>query len=108
MLKRSERLARARDIEAVQRSGQTKRNAFFVVRYLIRPRSKLSRATVIVSKRVSKQAVVRNRLKRQVRALLSSPLRSQRVPMDVTVTIRSVALGKTSRELQKALYELFA
>ena len=50
----------------VYRSGQTIRGQAFSLKYLINPKRKTYRLAVVVSKKVSKSAVVRNRIRRRL------------------------------------------
>lgn len=65
MLKKENRLAKAADIQKIFARGRTFFNSFFTVKFL--PGLKEKRFTVVVSTKVYKNAVSRNRLKRIVR-----------------------------------------
>ncbi|MDR3642794.1 MAG: ribonuclease P protein component [Candidatus Doudnabacteria bacterium] len=68
MLKKVNRLAKAKDIFATLGRGRTFFNPYFSVKFL--RRSGASRFTVVVSTKVYKSAVKRNRLKRVAREFL--------------------------------------
>jgi len=72
MLKRANRLAKSKDIASAFARGRTFFNPFFSIRFLSRPGEK--RFTVVVSTKVYKRAVARNRLKRLVREYLRKNL----------------------------------
>lgn len=65
MLKKVNRLAKAKEIEAAFARGRTFFNPFFTVKFLGSPSTR--QFTVVVSTKVFKKAVFRNRLKRLVR-----------------------------------------
>jgi ribonuclease P protein component len=65
MLKRANRLAKSKDIASAFARGRTFFNPFFAIRFLPKPAEK--RFTVVVSTKVYKKAVARNRLKRLLR-----------------------------------------
>lgn len=65
MLKRANRLAKSKDIHTAFARGRTFFNPFFSIRFL--PKASDKRFTVVVSTKVFKSAVARNRLKRLVR-----------------------------------------
>jgi ribonuclease P protein component len=65
MLHKSNRLAKATDIAAAFARGRSFFNPFFTIKFLSQPSVK--RFTVVVSTKVFKSAVKRNRLKRIVR-----------------------------------------
>lgn len=50
----------------VYKNGTTVRNHLFTVRFTHNPRRKNSRFAVVVSKKIAKSAVVRNRIRRRV------------------------------------------
>jgi ribonuclease P protein component len=74
MLKRANRLAKSKDIASAFARGRTFFNPFFAIRFLPKPAEK--RFTVVVSTKVYKRAVDRNRLKRLVREYLRKNLPS--------------------------------
>lgn len=59
-----------------------------------------SRLAVVVGLKVSKKAVDRNRLKRQIRAILSKKLKTLRPGFDVLFLGRAKALGKGQAEIE--------
>lgn len=65
MLKKTNRLAKATDIAAAFARGRSFFNPFFTVKFFSNPKAKLF--TVVVSTKVFKSAVKRNRLKRIIR-----------------------------------------
>lgn len=71
MLPRANRLRRSDDIVAVLRRG-SRRSSGPITAYS--SGGPTSRATVIVDKKVSKRAVVRNQVKRRIRAVLHEQL----------------------------------
>ena len=72
MLKRANRLAKSKDIQTAFARGRTFFNPFFGIRFL--PKVGEKRFTVVVSTKVYKSAVARNRLKRLVREYLRKNL----------------------------------
>ena len=72
MLKKVNRLAKARDIEKAFARGRTFFNSFFTVKFA--PSALGHRFTVVVSTKVFKQAVKRNRLKRIIREYIRKNL----------------------------------
>ncbi len=74
MLKRENRLAKSKDIQTAFARGRAFFNPFFSIRFLPKPAEK--RFTVVVSTKVYKSAVARNRLKRLVREYLRKNLPS--------------------------------
>ena len=69
MLSAPQRLRRKKDFQQVYKSGKTLNTAFFRVKTVVN-RQELTRFGVVVSNKVIKKAVDRNRKKRQIRAVL--------------------------------------
>jgi ribonuclease P protein component len=102
MLRRAHRLRRTRDIERVRAIGRSAGTKPLHVRFAPTGRS-VSRATVVVSNRTAKSAVVRNRAKRQVRAALTPLLSSIHPAHDLLIVVHRAALDLTTAELQATL-----
>ncbi len=88
MLSRQNRLHRNRDIKRVFQKGVKTHINGLRVQVLAHNRQSLPRVTVIISTKVAKRATERNRLKRQVRALMHQFI--TRYPMldsDIVITI---------------------
>ncbi|EKD78867.1 MAG: hypothetical protein ACD_41C00241G0001, partial [uncultured bacterium] len=63
-------------------------------------------ATVVVSTRVSKKAVERNRIKRRLRPILKKILNQAGPSRDVVVVVQQRALQANTAELEQALRRL--
>ncbi len=90
MLPRSNRLTRTRDFELLFAQGRFAGGAFVTLKFWkidpdFAPKRALTTADlkigILVSKKVSKRAVIRNRLKRQVREIIRLLLLSGRIPV---------------------------
>lgn len=66
MLSRKHRFHGHNSLNYVYQNGQTARTADMTLRYALNMRRKTYRCAVVVSKKVSKSAVVRNRIRRRV------------------------------------------
>lgn len=64
----------------------------------------VSRFAVVVGTKVSKSAVARNRLRRQIREIIRLRLAEIKPGFDVMVLVRKEALGRTSAELEQHLF----
>ena len=81
MFPREQRLRRHRDIQQILKTGLRLSTPALMLRYLPNRRTK-PRVTVVVGTTVSKRAVVRNRLKRQLRHVLMAELKGRSVGFD--------------------------
>ena len=84
MLKKANRLAKAKEIEAAFARGRTFFNPFFTVKFL--PSASKKQFTVVVSTKVYKNAVSRNRIKRILREHIRKNLGSFKTGSYVIIT----------------------
>jgi ribonuclease P protein component len=105
MLARRHRFHGLHSLDAVYRHGQTIRGPLFLVRYS--PNSKRSdyRVAVVVSKKVHKSAVVRNRIRRRVYEVVRTHGLSANLDIIITVFDETVATMPAD-QLQKSLRKL--
>lgn len=106
MLARANRLRLGRDIDRVYRQGRYGRGELLAVKMLKRP-SGATRAVVIVGKKVSKKAVVRNRIRRRLTELLASDWQQITPQCDIVVTVyadaSAIPVDRLKRDLTLAL-----
>ncbi|KKU48691.1 ribonuclease P protein component [Candidatus Uhrbacteria bacterium RIFCSPLOWO2_12_FULL_46_10] len=97
MFPQERRLGRRKDISLVLRRGRQINIPGLTLRFR-RTNNTLPRCTVVVGTVVSKKAVIRNRLKRQMRHLLAAEIKSLNYGVDIMLTIRPPLLSKTKKE----------
>ncbi len=105
MLPRKHRLAKVRDFAHLKETGKTRRTRFFTVRYT-KTEQKDSRVAVIVSAKVSKKAVERNKLKRRLRNILSKRLRDLPKHTDVAFYAHGSASKATFSDIEADIEQL--
>jgi ribonuclease P protein component len=103
MLSKEHRLAKTTDIQKAFARGRGFFNPLFTVKYLPGPGR---RFTVVVSTKVSKRAVKRNRIKRVAREFIRLRLEKFR-PGDYAIMVKPQAAGKEAADWRKNLEELF-
>lgn len=69
--------------------GDGARSRFFAVKFSKNPRRKFSRAAVIVSKKVFKSAVKRNRIRRRIYEIIRPQLVNSDAVIDIAITVFS-------------------
>lgn len=105
MLPRAHRLHQERDILRVLRNGR--RRSLGPLQIIVNLGSaKVSRAAVITSKNVSKKAVVRNKIRRRIQALLPHFLKVPS-PIDVIIRVARGAENANSATLRSTLSQLW-
>lgn len=102
MFPKAARLSRTKDIEKVFKGGQTKRHQLFLIKYL--PNSlNQHRVTVVAGLRISKKAVIRNQLKRRLRAILQEQLKTIETKYDLMVICQPSCVNQSFDQLAGAL-----
>lgn len=105
MLAGANRLRHTRDIERVRSGGRSVGSHAMHVRFAPNGLTS-SRATVVVSQRTARRAVVRNKIKRQVRSIVRSLLTKLRPPVDVVIIVHKSALALSFAELTTLLTDM--
>ncbi|MBI2062653.1 MAG: ribonuclease P protein component [Candidatus Yanofskybacteria bacterium] len=101
-LARKYRLNR-KDLNYVLRQGKTVRNSFFFIRFL-KNETGFLRIAVIVSAKILKRAILRNRLKRICTEIIRSGHFLEK-SYDLVITATLSIVDKTSKEIKKDLEE---
>lgn len=104
MLKKKHRLAKETDVKTAFAKGRSFFSPHFAVKFLKKPDAAVPRLTVVASTKVSKKAVVRNRLKRVARETVRKMLPDLK-PGDYVLTIKPSATDLESKTFSAALQE---
>ena len=105
MLKKTQRISTTRELQKVYRLGKPAHTPALVVKFVSKKQpGVISRTAFVVSKRVSKKAVDRNRIKRVLRDAIRLSL--PQLPVgDYMVILKPLALLKTNAELREDLHK---
>lgn len=106
MLSFAYRLRKKNDIERVLRKGDRFTSSFFRVIIFNNVLSH-SRFSVIVPKKTTKEAHIRNRLKRQIVEIARRNYAAIPKGFDIVILVFPSALGKSSRALAEQLAAIF-
>lgn len=90
MIARTHRFHGRASIQRVYKGGKLSRSAYASLRYMANPRAGSYRLSVVVSKKVSKKAVVRNRIRRRIYEhvrILFGPQSDPPIPYDFLITV---------------------
>lgn len=105
------RLTRSKDFSRVYHSDRQASTKHLVVKSMPSPGEQLhpscSRFGITISQKVSKRAVVRNRLKRQVRAALQTLMPRLQSGLWVVIILRTAAVECDYWQFLRELEELF-
>jgi ribonuclease P protein component len=92
----------------VYKNGTAIRSRLITVKYTANPRRKHSRFAVVVSKKVHKSAVGRNRIRRRIYEVIRAELPKFKSPHDVVILVFSSELiSLPAQELQETVQQLF-
>ena len=111
MISRSHRFHGYNSLRHVYRRGQIARGAQFAVKAAPNPRRKTYRVAVVVSRKVNKSAVARNRMRRRLYELIRELDDRIQGPYDIAITVFQNSLletthGQLKTQLVKQLKEV--
>lgn len=107
MLKRANRLHLERDIARVRAKGSSKRGQLFNLRYFVLDERETSRVAFVVSKKISKKAVERNRVSRWAREVVQKLLPSFGVSVDIVLSAQQPFAKYSFESCEKEIEKLF-
>jgi ribonuclease P protein component len=105
MLQKPNRLREERIINALFAKGASYRTPYFILRYTKKEQAE-PRYTVIVSKKISKKAVERNKIKRRIREALRLQIASSPI-IDCVILGSHKILDADFEELKIAIQKAF-
>ncbi len=109
MLDRRHRFHGLGSLNHVYKHGSTRRTPWFAIKYQRNPKRSTYRCAVVVSRKVSKSAVVRNRIRRRLYELLRLELAGLVPAYDIVVTVFSDQVESAdSKKLQRMVHEAVA
>lgn len=109
MIPRSHRFHGLNSLRHVYARGQTSRGPLLAIKYIFNNRRQSYRVAVVVSRKVHKSAVVRNRIRRRVYEWVRLRQNDIIQPYDIVITIFSEGVATMdAKALDAMLYEQFA
>ena len=105
MLPKENRLTAKSDFEAVRENGRMFSGRNFSLSYRNRGDEKKTRFGFVVSKKVSKRAVERNRAKRVLREIVRKNISSVKAGFDCIFLVKKAFLGMKSSEVEVEVKE---
>lgn len=104
MIEKIHRFQGRGSLRFVYQRGQTVRGQYSSLKYIINKRRNTYRLAVVVSRKVSKSAVVRNRIRRRVYELIRQLSLPETPPYDLVITVYSENLAAIDwPELEQAI-----
>ncbi|MHB8903834.1 MAG: ribonuclease P protein component [Patescibacteria group bacterium] len=102
MLKRENRIRLDKEFDRVFKAGQSFYGKDLGFK-LVRNNLEVSRFGILINTKVSKKAVIRNKIKRQIRAILESKLENISLGYDLVIIVFPLILDKKFKEIEKIL-----
>lgn len=97
-----ETIKKKQDFNSVYRRGKLIKNRDFLIRYL-KNEKYTNRLGVVISKKVSKKAVYRNKLRRQIKEYFSHKNNELKQGYDILVTAKPTCFGQDYQTIKKSL-----
>ncbi len=106
MFPRVHKITKKAEVEKLAKTGKRLASVFFIIKY--KPNSlDLSRWIIIVSTKVSKKAVKRNRLRRQIKEIIRIGLLEDNINSDIMIVAKDNALNADFSALKDDLLQLY-
>jgi ribonuclease P protein component len=107
MLKKENRLTKNKDFDNIFARGRSSYGRILGIK--VAPNNlSVSRFGILVGLKVSRKAVIRNKIKRQVRAIINDELFSLKIGFDCAVIVFPLILEKNYDEIKAVLRNCFA
>ena len=106
MLNQKYRLKKKSDFDIVFRKGQAITGRFIFLK-IIKNQLDNSRFGFIVSLKVSKKAVIRNRIKRRLREIIKKKIKDIKTNYDIIILAKPEIISKDYKEIEKEIILIF-
>jgi len=95
-----------KEFDLIYKRGRVSGGTFFSLRFLENRKREPSRFTIIISTKISKKAVIRNRKKRQMREIVRLNFDKMKPNYLVLLTLKEESLGASYQDLEKEFLSL--
>lgn len=102
MFNKKNRITKTKEIENVFKNGKNFYNDILGFKVL-KNKTENNRFCIIISAKVSKKAVVRNKIKRQIRAIIIENKNFLRNDFDLVIIVNKNIVGRDFLEIKKSL-----
>ena len=106
MLPKANRLTKETDFKLLAKKGRLFYSSLFTIK-LNKKKNFASRFGVVISAKVSKKAVVRNKVKRRITEIIRLALPKIKSEFDVMILVKPVVAEKNYKEIKEDLEKLF-
>lgn len=102
MFKEENRLTKKKDFDAVWQKGRSSFDKILGVKILPN-KLKINRFGIMIGLKVSKKAVLRNKIKRQLRESIKALAENLKIGFDIVITVLPAARDKKFSELEESI-----
>jgi len=102
MLKKSNRITKDKEFDRAFKTGQSFYTKLFIVKAVNNDLG-LNRLGVLISTKVSKKAVIRNKLKRQIKEIIQYELPNLKNGKDLVIVVFQEILDKNFKEIKEVV-----
>ena len=102
MLRKLNRLSKDKEIKDLIKTGKTLFLPNFIIKHK-ENKEEITKIGVIVSTKVDKRAVVRNKIKRQIRAIIKDNINNIKPGYNILIIVKKQALELDFNKLEKIL-----
>lgn len=106
MLPKANRLSKKKDFDQVFKKGKSFKEDFLILRFVLN-KVKRCRFGIIISRKVSKKATVRNKLKRRISVLIEPKIMKIKKRVDVVLVALPNLEKKDFWEIEETVNKLF-
>lgn len=107
MISRKHRFHGLGSLRRVYKQGRTVRSELMAVKMVANERRQTYRLAVVVAKKVSKSAVVRNRIRRRIFEIVRQREGEINQPLDIVISVYSASFASAPPgEVENAVYDL--
>lgn len=106
MLAKQHCLQKDKEFELVFRKGKASKGKFLFLK-LKRNNLQISRFGFIIGKKISNKAVIRNKLKRQLRAIVKKNFPIIKTGFDIVIVVKPEIINKKYKDIKNDLENLF-
>jgi len=106
MLPRKYKLKKDNDFKKVFNKGKHYQKDFIKIKFL-KNDLEINRFGLVIGLKISKKAVQRNKIKRQLEEVIQSELEQMKKGVDIIILVQPEIIEKEYQEIREALIELF-
>lgn len=106
MLLKANRLTKETDFKLLARKGRPFYSSLFTIK-ILKVEAVDSRFGVVISTKVSKKAVIRNKIKRRITEIIRLNIAKIKLGVDVMILVKPIVVDKSYQEIKDEIEKLF-